>query len=613
MRRQMGSGTKFAARWMAVLLAVGVIAGTAMPAAAQRKSSPVAGQASSAEASSVTKALFLALGKGAASQVSGFAAGWALDAMGLSAKSSDELAALRSINGNLETIINQLNGIQQQLQQLNATLQQLNCDWLSSNLTEWLAKIDSLAATYQAFNDVAAGKYGAPAVPPLESMTTWADQVTNDVTGVGPALHAISNALLPSGPAQGIIRACLQPGVIPPPAPGTFGDTGYYDHVANLIDYYYAYQVRGLLLLAEAYHFQAEQASGQAPPANDPGKICTEAADPRAKLACTLAYNYTNLVYERLAHQFALAGLPYTDDEVIVENTGGPNPPLYVRSLEKFTQTAGQSCPTPLTADTPCGVTTALAGDTAHIAAPMHVDYDGYSTWYPANSYHLGELIKNRGSMTPGQYLDAHGFENAGDKILLTPQTTTIRYKISYTRKNLHVDVTVHARCFLDTDTSFGVACSDGVFKSHILGNGPLYECYNDRRKPSWPTWVDRASLPSDRNGFYTAWLRPNRNTGRACTYHFDPKPGWALGGTAGGNTRQYRWPKLQVASDLTCTDGRSPTNPGGVPTRCGANFDTIFNELVPRPENCEGTTFGQCRGTVSDAMTGPQAGVRSA
>ncbi len=613
MRRRSGSGKKFLALWVAALLAVGMIGAAALPAGAQTQSSPVAGQAESSlvagqAASSAalsgdyawSKAVFEALGKGAVGALGNVAVGYALDAMGLSAKSTDELEALKSINNSLLKIIDQLNGIQMELQQLNATLQQLNCDWLSANLNEWLARIDSLASTYQAFNDVAIGKYGTPTVPPLESMTTWADQVTNDLTGIPPALHAISNALMPAGSAQGIITACLQPGVIHRPANDTFGDVAYYDQVANLIDFYYAYQVRGLLLLQEAYHFQAQQASAQTPPPTSPGEICDEekATDPVVLLACTRANNYTNLTYERLARQFALGGLPYTDDNVIIQNTGGPNPPLYPRSLEKFTEAAGDHCPTPLTSAHPCGVTVAsgrvVDSKPDAVVQPMDVDYDGYSEWWPAGSYHLSEMIKNRGNMTPAKFLDENGFANAGNKILLIPQKVHIRLKTNgeslYNR-----ETAFWARCFLDTGASFGVACSQSTFMNHVLGSAPRYGCNGKKLY----TWASRESLPKNRNDFYEGWYRPNRNSvpiRGTCVYHFDPLPGWAYEqSTQEPNQRQFRWPKLQVGGDLTCTGGRLPTNPGGMPTRCGHNFDTLFDTLVPRPEICLGTRFAQC------------------
>jgi hypothetical protein len=59
-----------------------------------------------------------------------------------------------------------------------------------------------------------------------------------ETTGVLPALLTINNGLLPAGPAQGIISACLQPGVVQPPAAGSLDDRPYYANVQNLVNFY---------------------------------------------------------------------------------------------------------------------------------------------------------------------------------------------------------------------------------------------------------------------------------------------------------------------------------------------------------------------------------------
>ncbi|HZE16411.1 MAG TPA: hypothetical protein VE197_12255 [Mycobacterium sp.] len=104
---------------------------------------------------------------------------------------------------------------------------------------------------------------------------------------------------------------------------------------------------------------------------------------------------------------------------------------------------------------------------------------------------------------------------------------------------------------------------------------------------------AEQANLPKHRQGFYDAWLRPNRTPGPHCPYHLDPKPGWQVGLMSAQvpSSFQFRWPKLQVGGDLTCTEARSPVNPAGVPPLRGHNFDALFETLVPRPEICPGTT----------------------
>jgi hypothetical protein len=52
--------------------------------------------------------------------------------------------------------------------------------------------------------------------------------------------------------------------------------------------------VQGLLLIQEAYHFRAQQASGQMPSTDDIAEICTMATDPTVVNDCTMAIEDTN-------------------------------------------------------------------------------------------------------------------------------------------------------------------------------------------------------------------------------------------------------------------------------------------------------------------------------
>ena len=612
MRPHSGPGRTFVTTGIAALAVVGMVGTGTMttPATAQAKLQPVAAQAplvSSSDSSTATD-LFKSLAEGAAGEVGGAAAGWAMSAIGLSGHSDDQAEALASISDQLKTIINQLNELQSSISALTDAIKVLDCDSLSSQLLGDRQLIDALATQYQGFTDEASGAYGPATVPPQDKMTQWAADVTNETNGVGSAIDGISDLLLSSAAGQGIISACLQPSVIHPPIYGTLGDTDYYNKVANLINFYYDYQAEGLLLLQEAYHYQAQQsfvqAGGTPPPADDPGYICENATDSSTNFVCTLSIDQTNDLYQRLALQFELAGLPYTDDKVILLNNSGANPPLFVRSLEKFTQAAGDACPTPLTSADPCqSVTLATAGDTHSVGSPMKVNYDGYTTWTAATAGNLNLLLHDKGpSQTPAQYLNSNGFENAENKILLTPQTASF----SISNGNFGKDGSL--RCFLDTDVAAGVVCSSQSVASVLLQGGPDVRCVDNTGDPTIePSWVTRSSLPTNRNNFYDARIAPQYY---GCGAVLDPKPGWLVGNTS-ANSFQYRWPHFQVGS-LTCTNGRSPINAGGVPTRCGKNFDTVFNTLVARPATCAGTTVGECGDTAYVAVTGPQAQVRA-
>jgi hypothetical protein len=174
MRRDSGATGlrgRFAGAALALLVVVsGVVVGIAGPA----RLGPVgpAPAAAQSGSTSITTSMFKSLADGAAGQVGGAAAGWAMGAMGLSTGDS---AALASIDADLQTIISQLNEIEQELAQLTASIQQLDCDTLTANINQARTVIDSLGATYQEFTDQAAGTFGPPSVPPIGTMTTWAN------------------------------------------------------------------------------------------------------------------------------------------------------------------------------------------------------------------------------------------------------------------------------------------------------------------------------------------------------------------------------------------------------------------------------------------------------
>ncbi len=590
----MGSGSrrKFTAVRMAVLVLVGMLTSQLVPVAAQAtrpQPGRVAAKQSLSGESSLTSDLFKSLGEGVAGQVGGAATGWALSAMGLSTGDS---AALASLKGELNTIINQLNDIEAQLAQLKSAIQQLDCDSLAADTKQLQGNIDGWTQDYSNFAGDGTGANGiTPFVPPVDQVQPWADAVLDNTNGVLNAIVTISDLLLNAGTSQGILAACLQPGVLKPPASGKIGDTAYYNQVANLVDYYYNYEARGLLLLQEAYHWEAQQASGQTLPPDQVGNVCTEQTNnTEVQYACATAIDDTNFVYQLLAEQFEVVGLPYDDANIVVRN-GGTNPPLYPRSLETFTQAAGNSCPTPLTSIAPCGVTVATAGT---IGNAMKVTFDGYTNWTAATGDQLTHLIEARGSQSPAAYLETNGFQNVTGKIIITSQTASFDFSDAG-------DMTGRQVCFLDTDRQF--YCGDSDVNDHL---SEVYKKTQDFPCPSNPWWQTKAGLPINYNGWYN-FDTHGKVKGLVCEYHWTTQPGWLSGNNA-STADQYRWPVINVGT-LKCTEGRPPLNPGGVPTRCGADYDTSFNALVARPVTCGGTTYGQCSDTVDVALTGAQSG----
>ncbi len=535
---------------------------------------------------SITSDLFLALGKGAAKEVGGAAVGWALSALGLS---SGDDAALEQINGDLQEIISQLAEIEQELSVLIGKIEQLDCDALSADINSARTMIKTLTVTYQGFVDDGAGTYGTAIVPPISEMTTWADNVLDQMNGVLPALIAIDDALMSVGSAQGIISACLQPEIVTPPVAGSIDDRSYYKTVQNMVHFYYVLQVQGLLLLHEAYHFRAQQASTLAPSTDDIANICISATEAEVIHDCNMVIEDTNRVYQDLAEQFLLGGAAFSNDNLLLRNNGADST-LWVGSLEDFTQSAGDSCSSPLTSADPCGLT---VGNRNTGKTPFSVNYQDYDGWRPASSDELGELIGARGSKTPAAYLEAIGFQNATGKLVITGDS--FEYSIlSMDPISSSALLYSHATCFLDMDLTRNVVCHDNSIQGF----------YTEKQRACAmgvePYFVANSHIATkgERNGFYDFKYDIS---GTHCQnlgyehYKFIEAPGWETSNTSGANAQQYRWPALSIAY-LTCTGSRSRTNPGGVPTRCGNDFDLWFDPQVPRPPTCNGTVFGVCQ-----------------
>jgi len=203
------------------------------------------------------------------------------------------------------------------------------------------------------------------------------------------------------------------------------------------------------------------------------------------------------------------------------------------------------------------------------------VEYQDYNLWRPATADELTTLISARGSLTPAAFLMANGFQNATGKLVITGDT------FSY---NMQANYSGDAVCFLDMDLNVNVVCSNDSLESFYT---TIEGC------DQWnPFYVNSdIATTSKRNEFYNFYLTSDSTCDR---YWYDESPGWEDEFAGEANAQQFRWPALSI-SDLTCTSSRPTTNPGGVPTRCGDDFDAWFDSQVARPPACTGTVFGVC------------------
>ncbi len=554
--------------------------------------------------------LFVTVGESAGGSVGGIATSWALGAIGLSDASPNSNEQLSKIDDDLNVIITQLNDINKELSQIENELQQINCgDW-QQTLGPDKSRIDDLLQDYdQDLKNVQAG------LPVSSSdMAKLADEILaegnyTDKTDMFGILTDLQDNLIV--PVSGTLSACIQTFTLP--ADASFGaDTIYYNTVKAYIDYYAQYELKGLLLLNEAYHYRAWQAAGSpnsdSLSADSTSYVCNNSS---GESWCNKAASAVNYVYNSLIQQYALGGAPYTNKNFVFEY----NPSyLWVKSLEDFTVAAGGNCTEPLTSATPCGITAGFYND----GSLQSVNYRGYSGWQKAGSALLVNLLAGWKSGTAGTYLEQNlGFENMENKIIISTNEEEITLN--------EVDGYQYVIPFFDTDWDYNFLPSKGgparnevdfqeatLVKSRNEGGlcrGLVYYYmsidYNKNPK-----------VPSNRNNFYDAsghcrYCQPLSDYDYTTQFSFSVLPGYLA--EQGGKTnhensaRQYRWP-VRIASALTCTENRPNKNPGGMWTMCGDDLTAWLEYYFPRPQTCDNTDAAtQCStdgGTIAKAKS---------
>jgi hypothetical protein len=602
--------------------------------------------------SSLTASLLKSVAEGAAGEVGGQLAGWVLGAAGLGSDSTsagivaEQLQALQQIESDLNGIWNEIAN--------------LNCNALSSDLLQDRDNILTWYETYQGFVETAADGF----VPNQADVNAWIADVLSEQTNQGllNAINDIDTQLMgvPGG-SQGAIAGCLDPQLIPPPQPGTLNDaTHYYDEALRLTRYFYGQQVQGLAMLADAYHLQVQELYQQGvgkypnwPKIDDPSdaaQLCSAdyvntitPIDPALSGSivneCLDAFDATNYVYEHLAGQFERAGAPYQSTNVAAYTADGATK-LFVKSVHDFTNVAHlqdptniPDCPLPLTSANPCGIlkgnySSANPADTFKTSqGPVVYGADllygandpaeenssvwqGYDQWRPASYDEMDNLIaaarKQQGDSTGtiGTVLSNAGFDSPFNLLIVSHQS--FDYQIPW---NINPTNTTVMK-FVDTAFPDGNVGSGDALESLAIQQGP--EC-NFGSAVFKTEWRDERVGSIDRNGFYDVRLDPCSGDQK-----WEQDPGWHTTAYQTPQAQQYRWPVISSTS-LSCSPGRSHTNPGGVQTRCGRDFDAWFDEQVPRPVTCQAPTtgdqYGQCTSwnpwgdQIDIALAGPQAG----
>ena len=557
------------------------------------------------ESSSYATSLFKSVAEGAAGEIGGSAASWALSAIGLSEGSPDYTEQLDKIDQDLQVIIGQLNGIQNELTQINQELNVINCSEWASSLKDEKSIVDNLMEDYQTFISTASNGDTVSNV----TISDWVDQVLainsySSQESMGKVLTAFSGTLF--GPANsGVIPSCVQAiSYIPPD--NSFGtDTVYYNQVKLFTDYYYAYQVKALFLYSEAKHYQAWVSAGSPNSdylsADSVSYVCSNGG---AKVICNDVATRTNSLYNALINQLTAGGAPYSDDNFVLMYDQ-QNPYMWPKSLEDFTVAAGDNCTDPLTSANPCGVT-------ANFYDESNVDnvlYKGYTGWSEADKQLLINLLAGWTSGTAGDYLQNNlDFKNMKNKVIISTNTVSISLNETYK--------TQYVVPFFDTDWNYNFLPGGGgpAITEIQYREGPLVKSRTEGGLCSGLVYyyesIDyktSSKVPQNRNNFYNAsgHARICQNHDEITTpFSWSVIPGyvgyqvewindsWTNVPNHETSARQYLWP-VRTVSDLTCTDNRSIRNAGGIWTMCGNDFTAWLEYNVPRPETCDNSGAG--------------------
>jgi len=564
-----------------VILVVGV-----MTAAMLAVDVPDHDEAAAQSDDSSIEAFMLSLETGVSTGATSELAGWTTSALGLS---TDETEA--EILDELGAIEDELVDIDNELEELNTEIDEQTCDLESIDTTTTARSvITTLNETLEQFQEDGATD------EQLEDFVEDVLEGSDPDSSVTLQMSTINDALLDAGTAQGIISACL--GTLAGPTDGTVGDTDYYDAVQNLTMFYYGYQVQGLNLIVEAYHLLALDEyleTGATVDADEVATICTDATGD-VEVYCNNAVTWVADTYQNLQEQFSFAGAPYTVAGEAVTLNGTPD--LFVTSIEAFTESETSSCDTPLESSDPCGplASTNLTTEVTSTSA-----FAWRTDWDVATAEQWRVLLDGwtDDSQSLGEYLETLGFENTTNstKVILTTTTYTAKVYLEDPFGDEELDIDSPAVCFLDTANTRGDARQPWCYNGSNDGvdYGEASDFFTDEdgldclHYSASSTYTDQATS----DFFEGTWRMGNCNPDDTLGWVDGIQPGWLLD-DSGASATQYVWPVFDM-SDATCSTNvngstRSSTNPGGVYSLCGSDFDLWFAEVVPTPEVTEGS-----------------------
>ncbi len=536
------------------------------------------------------------IGDGAFGDLGSVGMGWVLGSMGLAGSSGPNyIKQLHIIEADLDTIISILNDVDAEVHSIDSVLGVLKCALEENSLTNEIAAINT---NYEIYNTFLLSASQGDTIPNSQLMS-FANLVING-NGTQPSMAtALSNIQVNINEQSGVIVACMQS--ISKPDIGTFGlDTNYYAQAQSLLSKYYYYQTIGLGLLSEAYHYNAWVDAGspgeEYTNADSVQKVCSE--NSQSAIDCNFVVVVTNTTYNSLLEQFSFVGAPYTDANLIFQQSSNGGI-AWVRSLEDFTQQAGSNCNFPLTNDNLCGPTVGLYNQQLSFTT-----YYGTQNFQFAGNSELSLLVSDVSAIAPfpgpnGAYLDSMGFENMSNKILIADTLLKLNADDSHEYDN-YMD-TMHIVPFIDTEGGVFTDCDHN--QSAIFNDEPHF-CYALGYVDA--TYVDDCAYP---NYSYYKMNYTVSNTASSNWYFLkgagyfcndgnwekpiawdspSQAPGWSYYLDNSIPQKRFLMPvRINLGSVQGCSEGFSPLNRGGMASKCGADYEAFLSINLPKPPTC--------------------------
>jgi len=326
---------------------------------------------------------------------------------------------------------------------------------------------------------------------------------------------------------------------------------------------------------------------------------------------CNQTIYELNDTYGSLKTMYTRGGAPYTNDYQVTQNDP-TKPTLWAASIEDFNEDAGANCSDPqIMTSSPCGPTYGNFNMTL-----THTTFKYTSGWEFANVNDLKRLINLDSAYSyssVGSYLEEKaGFKNMTNTSRIVQANASVSIQLRHSRHKFDAipffyadwPVFLHGGSgpkwavyevgndftdVLEETYLQSTWCSpfiEGYIYTYAWVKNSSYG-YNDNlpyARDEWFTGYATGSScdPDEPMGYFFYWTEEYGSTDN------NAMPGWVAErqknpGGAIKPAYAFLWPIKRLPSTL-CTDSRSSTNKGGMPTMCGDDFTAWLNNILPPP-----------------------------